>query len=60
MKNTTKKELIESKYDEFFGNGYWEKQYKQQIVIFAMQCLDSFNSQASHETVWVWHVEHQP
>lgn len=29
---------IEGKYDEFFGTGYWEVQYKQHIVEFAFQC----------------------
>ena len=29
---------IEDKYDEFFGTGYWEVQYKKHIVEFAFQC----------------------
>lgn len=31
--------VVEKMYDEFFGTGYWEKQYKQQIVIFAKKCI---------------------
>lgn len=31
---------IQEKYDEFFGTGYWEKQYKDQICIFAKQVLE--------------------
>jgi len=38
----TKIQAIEDKYDEFFGDGYWEKEYKEQIVIFATQCLEQF------------------
>lgn len=37
-------ELINSKYDDFFGTGYWEKQYKQQISIFAKQCVEQFSA----------------
>lgn len=32
------REQIELKYDEFFGKGYWEEQYKKHIVEFAFQC----------------------
>lgn len=31
--------MVEKLYDKFFGTGYWEKQYKQQIVIFAKNVL---------------------
>ena len=31
--------MVEKLYDEFFGAGYWEKQYKQHIVIFAKKCI---------------------
>lgn len=30
---------IKAKYDEFFGTGLWERDYKSHIVIFAEQCL---------------------
>ena len=30
---------IERKYDEFFGTGLWERDYKPHIVIFAEQCI---------------------
>ncbi|RYZ63045.1 MAG: hypothetical protein EOO14_00415 [Chitinophagaceae bacterium] len=36
-----KREQIEEKYDEFFGTGYWEVQYKRHIVEFAFQCSNS-------------------
>ena len=32
---------IKSKYDEFFGTGFWEKEYKEHIVIFAEQCVNA-------------------
>lgn len=35
---------IEGKYDEFFGTGYWEVQYKQHIVEFAFQCSNDGNT----------------
>jgi hypothetical protein len=30
---------IQAKYDEFFGNGLWERAYKRHIVVFVEQCL---------------------
>lgn len=30
---------IQARYDEFFGTGLWERDYKPHIVIFAEQCL---------------------
>lgn len=36
-----KREQIEEKYDEFFGTGYWEVQYKKHIVEFVFQCSNS-------------------
>ena len=30
---------IGRKYDEFFGVGLWERDYKQHIVIFTEQCI---------------------
>ena len=30
---------IGRKYDEFFGTGLWERDYKSHIVIFTEQCL---------------------
>lgn len=42
--------MIEKLYDEFFGTGYWEKQYKQQIVIFAEKCIgDAQNTSSNNE-----------
>lgn len=31
------REEAEKKYDEFFGTGYWEEQYKKHIVEFTKQ-----------------------
>ena len=31
---------LEKKYDDFFGNGYWEKQYKKHIIEFTKQCVE--------------------
>ena len=28
---------IEKRYDDFFGEGYWEREYKKHIVEFAVQ-----------------------
>ena len=36
-----KKEKIEKQYDDFFGEGFWEKEYKKQIVEFAIQCSNA-------------------
>lgn len=30
---------IKIKYDEFFGTGFWEKEYKPHITVFAEQCV---------------------
>lgn len=30
---------IKIKYDEFFGTGLWERDYKPHIVVFAEQCV---------------------
>lgn len=34
-------EMISKRYDEFFGNGYWEEQYKKHIVLFARGCVEA-------------------
>jgi hypothetical protein len=31
---------IENFYDEFFGTGLWEEQYKPHIVAFANRCIE--------------------
>jgi DNA-binding transcriptional regulator YiaG len=30
---------IKTKYDEFFGRGLWEREYKLHIVAFTEQCI---------------------
>ena len=30
---------IKIKYDEFFGTGLWERDYKPHITVFAEQCV---------------------
>lgn len=34
----TRKE-IDRRYDEFFGDGLWERDYKPHITVFAEQCV---------------------
>lgn len=36
--------VISKKYDEFFGKGYWERDYKKHIVLFAKQCYELLSS----------------
>jgi hypothetical protein len=38
----------EAKYDKFFGSGYWEDQYKKDIVIFATQFYNEYASQSGY------------
>ena len=54
MNTKEKAELreVESLYDDFFGDGYWERQYKQQIVIFANKVLQS------QKETWLKELEH--
>lgn len=30
---------IKIKFDEFFGTGFWEKEYKPHITVFTEQCV---------------------
>ena len=30
---------LSKKYDEFFGTGIWERDYKHHIIVFTEQCL---------------------
>ncbi|HMC02172.1 MAG TPA: helix-turn-helix transcriptional regulator [Flavobacteriaceae bacterium] len=36
------KKKIERIYNEFFGEGYWEKQYRKRILSFVKLCLKSY------------------
>jgi hypothetical protein len=40
MNTNEKIAKIEKFYDDFFGTGYWEEQYKPHIVEFARQCIE--------------------
>lgn len=46
MLNETQQQRIreeaEKKYDEFFGTGYWEEQYKKHIVEFTKQFAEEY------------------
>ena len=41
---------IKIKYDQFFGDGLWERNYKPHITVFAEQCVRESDSK---EIVWM-------
>ena len=50
------KNQIKIKYDQFFGTGMWERDYKPHITVFTEQCL----RESENSTEWVDSNERLP